>query len=164
MAIDQWNNFFIMVGGGAAALAGLVFIAMSINLASITRDATHKNRAIATLTGFTAVFMICAFALIGNQNYHWVGAGWLVLTLVPMITYIRVYVRATKTGRSSVGLSIGRFIAGTSCYAAQIVGSVLLFSGHIAGLYVASAAMVLSFAFFISAAWLLVTGIHKNQD
>jgi hypothetical protein len=163
MDIGQWNNFFVMVGGGAAALAGLVFIAMSINLPIITRDATHKNRAIATLTGFTAVFMICAFALIGNQNYQWIGVEWLVVTLIPTITYIRVYFRATKTGRSSVGLSIGRFIVGTSCYVAQIIGSLLLMSGYVAGLYVASAAMVLSFAFFISAAWLLITGIHENQ-
>ncbi|MGA2351303.1 MAG: hypothetical protein ABSF70_12790 [Terracidiphilus sp.] len=163
MAIDQWNNFFLMVGGGAAALAGLVFIAMSINLSIITRDATHKNRAIATLTGFTAVFMICALALIGNQNYRWIGVEWLIVTLVPTITYIRVYFRATKIGRSSVGLSIGRFIVGTGCYIAQIIGSVLLISGHIAGLYMASVAMVLSFAFFISAAWLLITGIQENQ-
>jgi hypothetical protein len=163
MRIDQWNNFFIMVGGGAAALAGLVFIAMSINLSIINRDATHKNRAIATMTGFTAVFMICALALVGNQNYQWVGIEWLVVTLVPTITYIRVYVRARKTGISSVGLSVRRFIAGTSCYVAQIIGSVLLISGYVAGLYIASVAMVLSFAFFISGAWLLITGIHENQ-
>ncbi|MGA9669344.1 MAG: hypothetical protein WBQ94_09060 [Terracidiphilus sp.] len=163
MDIHQWDNFFLMVGGGAAALAGLVFIAMSINLSIITRDATHKNRAIATLTGFTAVFMICAFALIGNQDYRWIGVEWLVVTLVPTVTYIRVYVRATKMGRSSVGLSIGRFIVGTSCYMAQIIGSLLLIFGYVAGLYVASVAMVLSFAFFISAAWLLITGIQENQ-
>jgi hypothetical protein len=163
MGIDQWQNFFVMVGGGAAALAGLVFIAMSINLPIINRDATHKNRAVATLTGFTAVFMICALALIGKQNYQWVGVEWLVVTLVPTITYVRVYVRATKIGRSSVGLSIGRFIVGTTCYIAQIVGSALLIAGYVAGLYVASVAMVLSFAFFISAAWLLITGIHEDQ-
>jgi hypothetical protein len=80
-----------------------------------------------------------------------------------VVSYIRVYVQATKIGRSAVGLSIGRFIVGTTCYIAQIIGSVLLISGHVAGLYVASVAMVLSFAFFISAAWLLVTGIHKNH-
>jgi hypothetical protein len=163
MGIDQWNNFFVMVGGGAAALAGLVFIAMSINLPIITRDATHKSRAIATLTGFTAVFMVCAFALIGNQSYRWVGVEWLVVTLVPTVTYIRVYIRATRVGRSSVGLSINRFIMGTSCYVAQIIGALLLISGHVAGLYMASAAMVLSFAFFISGAWLLITGIQENQ-
>jgi hypothetical protein len=103
MGIDQWNNFFLMVGGGAAALAGLVFIAMSINLSIITRDATHKNRAIATMTGFTAVFMICAFALIGNQNYQWIGVEWLVVSLVPTITDIRVYILAKKWAEAPWG-------------------------------------------------------------
>src|SRR5579872_423697 len=109
MSIEQWDNFFVMVGGGAAALAGLVFIAMSINISIITRDATHRNRAIATLTGFTAVFMVCALALIGNQNCRWIGLEWLVVSFVPTITYIRVYFRARKIGISSVGLSFARF-------------------------------------------------------
>src|ERR1700722_3638698 len=137
---EQWHDFFVMVGGGAAALAGLVFVAMSINLTIIARDPTHKNRAIATLTGFTAVFMVCAFALIGNQNYQWLGVEWLVISLVPAITYIRVYIQARKRGRSTVGLSIVRFIEGTTCYIAQIIGSGLLIAGHVAGLYMASVA------------------------
>ena len=62
-----------------------------------------------------------------------------------------------------MGLNLGRFIAGTSCYIAQIIGSVLLISGYVAGLYVASVAMVLSFAFFISGAWLLITGIQDDE-
>lgn len=163
MGIDQWDNFFVMVGGGAAALAGLVFTAMSINMSIIARDATHKNRAIATLTGFVAVFTVCAFALMGNQTHQWIGVEWLVITLVPMMTYIRAYVLARKRGKSSVGLSIGRFIAGTSGYAAQIIGSGLLLCGYIAGLYLAAVAMVLSFAFLISGAWLLLTGIYESQ-
>jgi hypothetical protein len=31
--MELWYDFFLMVGGGSAALAGLVFVAMSINLA-----------------------------------------------------------------------------------------------------------------------------------
>jgi hypothetical protein len=164
MGIEQWSNFFVMVGGGAAALAGLVFIAMSINLPIVTRDATHTNRAIATLTGFTSVFMVCALALIGTRNYQWLGTEWLIFSLIPMITYTRAYLRAKKMGRSSVGLSIGRFIIGNSCFAFQIIGSVMLISGYSAGLYVASVAMVLSFAFFISGAWLLIVGVYGDQD
>ena len=160
---EQWHDFFVMVGGGAAALAGLVFVAMSVNLTTIARDPTHKNRAVATLTGFTGVIMICAFALIGNQNYQWIGVEWLVVSLVPTITYIRVYIKARKMGKSSVGLSIVRFIEGTTCYIAQITGSVLLILGRVAGLYVASAAMVLSFTFFISGAWLLIMGVYENH-
>jgi hypothetical protein len=33
---DQWHDFFVMVGGdGSAALTGLVFVALSLNLESI---------------------------------------------------------------------------------------------------------------------------------
>jgi len=163
MGIAQWQNFFVMVGGGAAALAGLVFIAMSINLPIITQDTTHKNRAIATLTGFTSVFMICAFALIGSCNHQWIGVEWLFFSLVTAITYTRAYIRARKTGKSSVGLSVGRFIAGNACFLAEIIGSVLLMSGYVTGLYLASAALVLSFAFFISGAWLLIIGVYESQ-
>jgi hypothetical protein len=47
----QWTNFFLLVGTGAVTLTGLVFVAMSLNLKVIARDATHRNRAINTLTG-----------------------------------------------------------------------------------------------------------------
>lgn len=47
--IEQLHDFFIMVGGGAAALTGLVFVALSLNLEIIVKDLTHRNRAIGTL-------------------------------------------------------------------------------------------------------------------
>ena len=60
---EQWNNFFVMVGGGAAALAGLIFVAMSINHEIIIQNTTHKNRAINMLSGFTAIFMASSLIL-----------------------------------------------------------------------------------------------------
>src|SRR5215831_5758639 len=98
---EQWNNFFLMVGGGAAALAGLIFVAMSINLVIIIQNTTHKNRAINMLTGFTAVFMASSFALIGNQYLGVLGFEWLILWLVATVLFIRGYVRALKSGMSS---------------------------------------------------------------
>ena len=67
--LDQWNNFFVMVGGGAAALAGLIFVAMSIKPEVVIQNSTHKNRAINMLTGFSAVFMACSLALLGRNPF-----------------------------------------------------------------------------------------------
>ena len=152
-----------MVGGGTAALTGLVFVAMSINLHIVASDPTHKNRAIGTLTGFSAVFIICALALIGNQNHQSIGIEWLAVSIPAMVIYIRGYFRAVKMGGSPSGLSISRTIGGTTCYAAQTIGSIMLIFGHISGLYIASIAMVVSFVSLISGAWLLLIGIHENQ-
>ena len=160
---DQWNNFFFMVGSGAAALAGLIFVAMSINHEIIFRNTTHKNRAINMLTGFTAVFMACSFALIGNQYLGVLGFEWLVLWLIATGIFIRGYVRAIKSGMSSIGLSTPRLAGGTICYLAEVIGAIFLILGYSAGLYLAAIAITILFAFLISGAWLLMIGIYEDR-
>jgi hypothetical protein len=160
---DQWNNFFVMVGSGAAALAGLIFVAMSINIRIILQNATHKNRAINMLTGFTAVFMACSFALIGNHSLRAVGFEWLGLWLIATVIFIRGYVVAIRAGMSSIGLTTPRLAGGTMCYFAEVIAAILLILGYSAGLYVAAIAIIVLFAFLISGAWLLIIGIHEDQ-
>ena len=160
---EQWNNFFVMVGGGSAALAGLIFVAMSIKPEMIIRNATHKNRAINMLTGFTAVFMACGVALIGNQPPVALGVEWLVLWLIGTVVFIRGYVVAIKSGMSSIGLTMPRLMGGTMCYLAEVIGAVLLLLGYSAGLYIAAIGIIILFAFLISGAWLLIIGIYEDQ-
>lgn len=38
---EQWSSFFTLVGTGSATLAGLVFVAMTINLKGVAKDATQ---------------------------------------------------------------------------------------------------------------------------
>jgi hypothetical protein len=160
---EQWSSFFSMVGGGAAALAGLIFVAMSINPEIIIRDTTHKNRAVNMLTSFTAIFMACSFALIANQNLKALGLEWLVLWLIATTIFVRGYVRALRSGMSSIGLDAPRLAGGTICHLAQVVAAVFLVLGHGAGLTIAAIATIVLFAFLISGAWLLMIGIYENQ-
>ena len=53
---------------------------------------------------------------------------------------------------------------GIAGYAAQIIGSLMLVVGYAAGLYIASIAMVLSFASLISGAWLLIVAAHESRS
>jgi hypothetical protein len=160
---EQWSNFFVVVGGGAAALAGLIFVAMSINPEIIIRNATHKNRAINMLTGFTAVFMACGFALIGGQHLGALGYEWLVLWLIATVIFIRGYVVAIRSGMSSIGLTGSRLAGGTICYLAEVIAAIFLILGHIEGLYIAAIAIIVLFGFLISGAWLLMIGVYENQ-
>ena len=160
---DQWSNFFVMVGSGAAALAGLIFVAMSIRHEIIIRNATHKNRAINMLSGFTAIFMASGLALIGNQSLTALGLEWLVLWPIASIIFIRGYVVAIRSGMSSIGLNAPRLAGGTICYLAEIVAAIFLIRGYSAGLYIAAVAIVALFAFLISGAWLLMIGIYEDQ-
>src|SRR5947208_12412780 len=93
---ELWHDFFLMVGGGAAALAGLVFVAMSINLRAIVEDATHRARAAATLVGFISIFILCALGLMAHQTGLWLGIAWLVATLAYVYSYVVGYVQSLK--------------------------------------------------------------------
>lgn len=160
---DQWSNYFVMVGGAAAALVGLIFVAMSISPAAIIRNATHKNRAINMLTGFTAVFMACGVALMGNQGLRALGIEWLILWLIATAVFIRGYVVAIKAGMSSIGLNAPRLAGGTLCYLLEVLAAALLICGDAVGLSIAAVATVVLFCFLISGAWLLIVGIHEDQ-
>jgi len=157
-----WSSFFQLVGTGAAALTGLVFVSMSLNLHVITQDATHRYRAIGTLTGLTAIFMICAFAIMGGQNHLAVGAEWLIISSIAMFIYIYGYIQALKGTGSKVGLGFKRLAMGTIYYLIAITGAITLISGYIIGIYVSAVAMILYIPFLISGAWLLMVGVHQD--
>ena len=160
---EQWSNFFVMVGGGAAALAGLIFVAMSIKHEIIVQNSTHKNRAINMLSGFTAIFMASAFALIANQHLTALGIEWLFLWLIATIIFIRGYVIAIRSGMSSIGLNAPRLAGGTICYLAEIIGAIFLILGYSTGFYLAAIAIIVLFGFLISGAWLLMIGIFEDR-
>src|SRR5271163_544053 len=93
---EQWRDFFLLVGTGAVTLTGLVFVAMSLNLKEIVIDATHRNRAINTLTGLALVFMRCALVLMGAQNHRAVGAELFVICGISAAVFGNGYVRALR--------------------------------------------------------------------
>jgi hypothetical protein len=160
---SQWNDFFVMVGSGTAALTGLVFVAMSLNLYVVFADRTHRSRAVGTLTSFAAVFLICAFALMGGQHHVAIGLEWLVVAGVAGWIYVYGYIRAVREGHSLVGLTYPRLAGGTACYVAQVIGGLLLVLGVRAGIYVAAIGMLAFFPFLISGAWLILLGVHIGQ-
>ena len=160
----EWHDFFLVTGTGAAALAGLVFVAMSINLDVVAQNATHRGRAINMLTGFTAAFIICALALMGGKSHQAVGAEWLVVATLAALIYVRNYVQAAKSGGVQAELRPDRLAGGVTCYVAQLVGAVVLILGDIAGLYVAAVALIVWFALLISGAWLLLVVVHEDRS
>ncbi len=160
----QWNDFFILVGTGSATLAGLVFVALTINLRGVAQDATHRFRAINMLAGFTSVFVISALALMGHQHSLALGVEWLVVSVIALAINTNGYVQAYRLRSSLYALSLVRMIGGSACYLGQIVGSILLILGIEAGMYVGAVALIASFVYLISGAWLLILGTLQSAD
>lgn len=161
----QWSNFFVLVGSGAAALTGLVFVAITINLRGVAQDATHRFRAINMLSGFTSILVISAFALMGQQTNRTLGIEWLIVSVLVAAINTNGYIQAFRLdGSSRYALSLFRMIGGSACYLGQIIGSVILLFGSGAGLYVGAVALIVTFCYLISGSWLLIVGTVHSPD
>lgn len=157
---EQWTDFFVLVGTGAVTLTGLVFVAMALNLKAIAADATHRYRAINTLSGLALVFLRCALVLMGAQNHHSIGAELFIVSGLSLGIFYRGYTKAMKMSR---GLRLSRIAGGSLVHLAEMIGAVLFFFGHLAGLYIAAIAMVSNTCYMITAAWLLVMGVLEQR-
>ena len=155
-----WHDYFTVVGSGAAALTGLVFVAMTLHLDDITRDPVHRHRARTILTGLTAVFIRCALVLMGGQNGQAIAIEIIgVLMIVEVILYnsIRQAIRSADNG------VLWRTIGSFACLILEQIGAVVLFAGNAAGLYVVGLGMMSSFIFMVTGAWLLLVGVGAQE-
>lgn len=157
---DLWAGFFSMIGGGVVVLTGLVFIALSLGLEGMIKEATHKYRSINTLAGLTAIFIRCGLILMGGQNHVAVGIEWLITAAIGAAIFLYGFRQAYRFGSKP---SMYRLTISMLLYLVEMAGSLVLIRGSLTGLYIASIAMILNIGFMISAAWLLVVGVYNEK-
>jgi hypothetical protein len=158
--ISSWHDYFLMVGGGAAALTGLVFVAMTLHLEEITGNLVHRHRARTILTGLTAVFIRCALVLMGGQNAKAVAVELIVVLLVVEAILYRSIRQAARDADPWV---LRRTIGSFACLVLEQGGAVVLFFGGVWGLYAVGLGMMSSFVFMVSGAWLLLVGVGSQE-
>jgi hypothetical protein len=176
-----WRDYFVMVGGGGAALTGLVFVAMSQHLSDIASDPTHRHRARTILTALTAVFVRCALVLMGGQSARAVGVEIFVVIVGVEVTVFRSLNEALRVSsgarRGVLFRSLNQALRGSgaeqrgvlfrtlgyaACLIVEQTGAAILFFEHTWGLYAVGVGMMASFLFIVSGAWLLLVGVDSQ--
>jgi hypothetical protein len=89
MAYDptEWHDLFVAAAGASAALAGLLFVAVSINLERILQFEGLPERGLETVAMLLAVLLISLAGLIPGQSHVALGAEILVMA-VALIAFI----------------------------------------------------------------------------
>ncbi len=159
-AINSWHDYFMTVGAGAAALTGLVFVAMTLHLEEIISNLVHRHRARTILTGLTAVFIRCSLVLMGGQSAQAVAVElFVVLLVVEAILYRSIRQAARDADPWVLRRTLGSF----ACLLLEQAGAVVLFFGGAWGLYAVGLGMMSSFIFMVSGAWLLLVGVGTQE-
>jgi hypothetical protein len=155
-----WHDFFVAQVGASAALAGLLFVAISINLTRILEFPSLPSRAVEALLSLLSVLVISTFGLIPGQSlraygFEFVATG-AVLWLVQTISMVRVWKIAHPRSRSAV-----RVIANQLPALLFAASGVLLFLGHENGMYWLAPGVLLSFTAGLFGAWILLIEIQR---
>src|ERR1700694_937945 len=132
-AIASWHDYFVMVGGGSAALTGLVFVAMTLHLEKFTGNVVDRHRARTILTDLPAVFIRCGLVLMGGQDNRAVAVDLIVvLTVVEVILYTSIRQAMRSADRGVLLRTIGSF----ACLLLEEAGAIRVVFGHDWGVYV----------------------------
>ncbi|HWA90336.1 MAG TPA: hypothetical protein VG889_09895 [Rhizomicrobium sp.] len=93
VSVTEWHDFFVAEVGAAAALAGFVIVAISINLARIITYPWLPGRAAETLVAPTGVLVTSSYMLVPGQGAGQLAselvATGLAMWLVPLIIQFR---------------------------------------------------------------------------
>ena len=117
------------------------------------------------LNGFTAVFVLSSFALMGHQTYRTLGLEWLIVSAVAGAINTNGYIHGFSLTGSRYALSLSRVIGGSACYLGQIIGSAAFLFGAGWGIYVSAVALIVNFYFLVSGSWLLIVGtLHGSSE
>jgi hypothetical protein len=93
--MNGWENFFIGELGASAALTGLVFVGISINLKKILESSYLPNNALEALIAFVSTLFIAFLMLIPQQSFLAYGIEvlcgglltWILMTYLHMDTF-----------------------------------------------------------------------------
>jgi len=77
-----WHDFFVTAGTAAAALTGLLFVELSIQLDRVLGHPEHRFRARGNFFGLTVVMVMALVVLMPSLSARWLG----VRLLVPNLT------------------------------------------------------------------------------
>src|SRR5689334_21657203 len=88
--MEQWQSFFVAQVGASAALTGLLFVAVSINLNRIleldsTTNNGHANCALGALITLVAVLLSSSLLLIPINTILIPGIGLLIIGAITLI-------------------------------------------------------------------------------
>jgi modulator of FtsH protease len=157
---SEWHGFFEGTIGAAAALTGLLFVAISINLEQILKFPQLPGRAAGTLGILVAALTASGLALAPGQDHQTLGIEILLVGVVVAVQAIWVTHRR-RTPDEKAWWVIQHLLSLLVPGVAFIVGGVSLLTGFGGGLYWVLAATLLIFVVSSINAWVLLVEIKR---
>jgi modulator of FtsH protease len=160
--MDAWQSFFAAEVGGSAALLGLLFVSISINLTKIAPHRSLPNRAFAALLVLLVVLIVASLMLAPGQPMVLLGAEIVAVALIAWAVILHIDVGAWRNTESQFQKRlIALIVIDQAAMLFYAIGGVVIATSGAAGAYFLIPAIILSFIKATLDAWVLLVEINR---
>jgi modulator of FtsH protease len=159
----EWADFFVAELGASAALAGLVIVAISINLARIISYPWLPGRAAETLVAPTGVLVVSSYMLVPGQPAAQLAVELIATGAVMWIMPSIIQLRTARGGISQVPRRslVTRFLLTQISSLPILTGGVLVWTGSPAAVHWMVPGIIASLIATVINAWVLLVEIVR---
>jgi hypothetical protein len=159
--LSSWENFAVIVGGAAAALLGLLFIAISIRVNLVAASTELRSRAAQILVLFGAVLVVAILLVVPEQPMPVLGAEFVVLALGLGVGLHLLERRAGElSGDQRIGPVLELVSPNTITALPLLTTGIILICDQQWGLYVLVVPVLAAFVGGLTNAWLFMVRLH----
>lgn len=159
---EGWSDFFAANAGVAGALAGLIIVAISVNVQAILKIPGMTSRAGATVASLILIVIGAAAALIPGQGPQLLGAELLVFTAGTLVITVGSALLLVRTAAPPYVLTTRvKAIWGVLQIVPFGIGGAVLLTGSYSGLYWVAGGFILVFCGSVGNAWVLLIEILR---
>jgi hypothetical protein len=159
---SEWSDLFVATAGASAALAGLVFVAVSINIQRILAFPGLPERSLETLLFLVSVLLVSLVGLVPEQGHVALGLELLIVTLVIDAIVLRQPTIQVAEGEVMPRRwRVARWTLRAIATAPFLIGAVSILAEQGGGLYWVFAGVVLAIAASVANAWVLLVEILR---
>ncbi len=160
--MNEWHDFYVAAAGAAAALAGLIFVALSINLNKIIADKGLPYKAIVSLSLLLSILIVSFIALVPNQASQLLGWEITTLGIIVWLIAIRVDLGNFKVSpKEYTWQQVFNLVFDQVSILPYIIGGIRIILIGEAGLYWIVPAVIFSFIKATINAWILLVEINR---
>ena len=157
---EQWHDLYVALAGAAAALTGLLFVAVSINLKQILEERLLPRRAAETLSIMVGLLVLSVFMLVPGQPRWMLGLQILAIGLAEIVAIVGRLRVPPKPDEPAIWRDYPAVLL-AAFDLPLILGGVSVLAGVGGGFYWLVAAIVLGLLAAVLNAWVLLVEILR---
>jgi hypothetical protein len=161
-ALEGWKDFNVAMVGATAALAGLLIVAMSVNIAEIMKTPTLPARAAASIAALVLAISAGALGLVPGQPDLIYGVEILLGAAIASAFHVHAIRVIARDEPISLSDRIAKSATGILPIAGFLIGGVLIVAGSApAGLVAVAIGSVLAVITAILMAWVVLVEVLR---